>query len=298
MNKIACKGKYYKLSNAEILLNHINRVFKNNRNAYPYLTHDNFGSKNLIGLFHQVKAKASEQKKSQTPNNSSFKKSSNLLFDNVLIFSRARTDFIIKKVGKKKFEKLISDRIRRFGKEVQRTFGLTYFGFNFHMDEGHGHTPETDPTQIHDQSQIRNNYHAHCEFFNYDFSTGKQPLRTLDKNSGFTSSLQDIAYKHFKDLGYTRGVRKTSKRKDKSTTVDYLERKEKSLKRSIEQLSNAEDMLQHGLSQPNKPLAPYPSSIETEYSPIEYDLSVLGIESLRESRPKPSPTRKRRRRKK
>ncbi|MGH1431653.1 MAG: hypothetical protein ACRBB4_11095 [Neptuniibacter sp.] len=334
MNKIACKGKYYKIKNAEILLNHINRTFKNNLNTYPHLTNDNFGNKNLVGTFHQIKSKAEEQKRSTSPNNPTFKKNSNLLLDNVLILSRKRTDLIIKKIGIEKFQKLITRRINQFGREVQQEFGLTYLGFNFHMDEGHGHNPDTDPTEIHDQNQIKNNYHAHCEFFNFDFTTNKQPLRTLDRQSGFTSKLQDLAYKHFKDLGYTRGTPKKTKLRDKTSKADYLERLRAELAQGMKRLKNKQNQLAEHSNHSHTTLEQLIEKIisakseaelyqligsknaknlinqfrllvrkqplsedDTTYSPIEYDLSALYQKhSIEGPTPSEHPAPKKRRR--
>ena len=116
--------------------------------------------------------------------------------------------------------------LRFYAEQIKQEFGFESFAIDLHYDEGR------HETVINSGSQSRvfiRNYHAHIQFFNYDFSKKLSPLRHLMKKgvkeNGKTCQLnphfekmQDLAAKSFFRLGFIRGQSKNVK------SVEHLEK--------------------------------------------------------------------------
>lgn len=149
----------------------------------------NFG--NDFKNFEELKTAHQEIQKQK---GTGLQKKATLLTEGVLAFSQKQ----IEEIGD---PKQLNDAIKNYMEDIKKVYGLEPIGFDFHADEGY--KGETDKTKI--------NYHAHLQFYNFDFEKEKAVMRNL-KQKDF-SHFQDIAEKHFKAFGFRRGEHKAVKRK-------------------------------------------------------------------------------------
>lgn len=225
-NYISVNAKYYKDSNASGVLGHVNRVFKENKNSFAEFSHLNFGSGDLFKKYNQLKVKVEEHKGKKC------QKNSNTFVDSVIAFSRDQMQELQKK-HPNTWQDKINACFDDFGVRIQAKYGFEPIGYNLHCDEG---------LEDHETGELKQNYHAHYALFNFDFSTGKAPLRGMKKNDW--SIVQDLAGEAFKPLGFFRGEPKNSKKKDHLEKEQYIHEKhkeqEKSLKKGNKIISDKE----------------------------------------------------------
>mgnify|MGYP000209283726 CR=1 FL=1 len=230
-NFVSVNAKYYKNSKAAGELGHVNRLFKENKNAFKEYTKLNFGSSS--NLFKEYKKIHAEReyvgKKAQ--------KNANTFIDSVMSFSLEQFEYLEKKYGHEKLEKAMKKIMNDYMQEMKKTYGFQPVGFEFHLDEGHI------------KNEFKRNIHAHVVFYNYDFETKTSPLRKLKHND--FSIWQDIADKHFKKAGFKRGVSKKITKKKHDEKVDLLnkkiqrlESKEEDLEKKVQSLESKEEDLE------------------------------------------------------
>ncbi|MDE1222571.1 plasmid recombination protein [Vibrio aestuarianus] len=198
----AVKTKYYKNSNASGEIGHILRLFKDNINTFPELTKNNFGYSfnedlNLLENYNLNIAKANADLVAR--NKKQMQHNANTYVDSVLIFNRELFDQMIKDGRNDEIKQATKDFMNDFKKQ----YGFEPVGFEFHLDEG--------TEQQEEDKDIKNNYHAHAIFLNYDFKNGKMPLRDMRKKDWENS--QDLLHKHFHKFGFERGIKKTLTKK-------------------------------------------------------------------------------------
>jgi hypothetical protein len=215
-NFVAINSKYYKTSSASGELGHVNRVFKENKNCFPELTKNNFGDDNIEKKFLDV------LKKCETQKGKKIQKNSNTYIDNIVAFSRPQIENL-QKTNPDDWQEKMTECFRDLGEKIKDKYGFEPVGFNFHADEGHL-DPET--------GILKHNYHAHLITFNYDFKTGKAPLRGMKKNDW--SKIQDLAGEAFKNLGFVRGEPKITDKKDHLQKEQYVHEKQKEMEKAVE----------------------------------------------------------------
>ncbi|MBY8309622.1 plasmid recombination protein [Vibrio fluvialis] len=206
----AVKTKYYKNSNASGEIGHILRLFKDNINTFAELTKNNFGYSfnedlNLLENYNLNIAKANADLVAR--NKKQMQHNANTYVDSVLIFNRELFDKMIKDGRNDEIKQATKD----FMNDFKEQYGFEPIGFEFHLDEG---------TEQEEDEDIKNNYHAHAIFLNYDFKNGKMPLRDMRKKDWGNS--QDLLHKHFHKFGFERGIKKTLTKKEGKSKADYL----------------------------------------------------------------------------
>lgn len=212
---ISINSKYYKHSNASGELGHVDRHFHKNKNSFDNLTHLNFGSGDLLAEYQALRRKAESQKGKKMQSNS------NTFVDSVVAFSRDQMNELMEKHPGDWQEK-IDCCFAELGNKIRDKYGFEPVGYNMHMDEGH-EDPET--------GEIKNNYHAHMTMFNYDFVTGKAPLRSMKKKDW--GNLQDLAGEAFESLGFKRGNPQGKKKKRHLEKDEYIHEKQKETERAL-----------------------------------------------------------------
>jgi len=206
----AVNAKYYKDSNISAVIGHVEREFAVNKNVLPeeHIQYSNFGDTKLSIKYAAIKKQA-ELKKGRK-----FQKNSNTLIDAVVILSQAQVDNLISKKGFKWFEAAATQCIREWQQDIKQKYGFEPLGFEFHLDEGY----------VDKNNNLKSrNYHAHVEFFNYNFKLGIQPLRNLKREDW--SYLQDMIAKRFKKMGFDRGKSKDHTKREHLEKDDYIRHK-------------------------------------------------------------------------
>lgn len=200
---ISVNSKYYKHSNASGEMAHVDRLFKDNVNAFSEHTKHNFGSDQKLfdkykELHHQrVNATGKKVRKDATT-----------FVDSVVSFSLDRWEELESKYPPDKLAVGMKKMMDDYLAEMQKTYGLTPVGYRFHLDEGHN------------KNNLKRNVHAHLIFYNYDFEKGVSPWRSLKKKD--FSNFQDIAAKAFKRAGFERGVSKDHTQKKHKEKDDFV----------------------------------------------------------------------------
>lgn len=190
-NFVSFNFKYYKHSNRNTL-SHNTRKHKNTGGWRDDLTHQNFTEGSTERLYERAYERVTEAKGKAIQSNA------NTFIDGVLAFSAERVDHLISEYGFEKTKDYMKKQIKAYMRSIQSEFGFEPVSYDFHMDEGH-----YDKLS----GEWKPNYHAHLVFFNYDFKTGKAPLRKMMGKSGRqqTSKMQDLAGVAFKGGGFVRG---------------------------------------------------------------------------------------------
>lgn len=223
MGYVALNAKYYKDSKSKAELGHVERLFKQNKNAFDELTKNNFGSsESLYKDYLNKKNDALDDLRKR--NKKAFQKNSNTFIDAVLIFDHE----IFKKLINDNKQDEIKKTTNEFMLEFEKKFGFAPVGFEFHLDEGHEH-----------EGEIKNNFHAHAIFLNYDFKKGIMPLRSMTKKNW--EETQDLIYKHFRKFGFERGISKKLTQNNHKEKIDYLEDKVKVLEQREKDLLNIQN---------------------------------------------------------
>ena len=231
MEKTYCavNTKYYKNSNRGEI-SHVLRSFAENVNAYEELSPNNFGfSFGNCDIDQHYENLLSQAKQD---NKFAIQKDSNTFIDSVLIFNSDRF-FECMENGKKNE---IEEATKAYMLEFKALYGFEPVGFKFHLDEGtvvtadnFQHLDEKEqkkyrPIENDDNpfvtEYIKHNIHAHAIFLNYDFEKKKTCLRNMNRSDWGDS--QDLLHKHFKTLGFERGEKKQTKKRDRKEKAEYV----------------------------------------------------------------------------
>lgn len=205
---ISVNSKYYKHSNASGEMGHVDRLFKENVNAFSEYTKHNFGSDfNLNDRYKELH----QQRVNATGKN--VRKDATTFVDSVIAFSLDQWEHLEQKHGHEKLEKAMRVMMNDYMQEMKKTYGLEPVGFKFHLDEGHI------------KNGLKRNVHAHVVFYNYDFEKGVSPWRSLKKKD--FSTFQDIAAKAFERAGFERGLSKENTNKKHLEKDDFVAEKQK-----------------------------------------------------------------------
>jgi len=162
----------------------------------------------------------------------------NVLFEHVVWLSENRYRQLEQAHGPERVRDAFLARLQRYAESLRQEFGFEPLGIEIHFDEGHysadiqrNHLDEAHHSaiiqrnhldEVHhsgDERRFIRNIHAHVQFFNYDFSARRAPLRHLMNSGkdpqGRTNALnphfvrmQDLVAAPFKNLGFERGVSK------------------------------------------------------------------------------------------
>ena len=253
MEKTYCavNTKYYKNSNRGEI-SHVLRSFAENVNAYEELSPNNFGfSFGNCDIDQHYENLLSQAKQD---NKFAIQKDSNTFIDSVLIFNSDRF-FECMENGKKNE---IEEATKAYMLEFKALYGFEPVGFKFHLDEGtvvtadnFQHLDEKEqkkyrPIENDDNpfvtEYIKHNIHAHAIFLNYDFEKKKTCLRNMNRSDWGDS--QDLLHKHFKTLGFERGEKKQTKKRDRKEKAEYV--REQALKIEDQNLKIKELSSQYG----------------------------------------------------
>ena len=240
---VANNTKYYKDSNAQGEMGHVDRLFNKDKNAFSSLSKNNFGhtfDNESLNLHQNYLIKLNEAK-TQSPR--AIQKHSNTFIDSVLVFdNELMFNLLSSPDGRKQVEESIKDYMTDF----QKTYGFEPIGFQFHMDEGTFFTQKqfdeekneelkkrlvpTVDDETGESGYIKQNFHAQAIFLNFDKSTGKSCLRAMKREDW--SNSQDLLHKHFKKFGFDRGEYKQTNSRDHKNKSDYV----KNLEIEVEEL--------------------------------------------------------------
>ncbi len=148
----------------------------------------------------------------------------NVLFEHVVWLSEHRYRQLEQAHGPERVRDAFMARLQRYAESLRQEFGFEPLGIDIHYDEGHYSTnmQRNDLDEVHhsaSEQRFVRNIHAHVQFFNYDFSARRAPLRHLMNSGtdqqGRTNALnlnfvrmQDLVAAPFKSLGFERGVSK------------------------------------------------------------------------------------------
>jgi len=215
-NYVSFNAKYYKNSQSEGEIGHVQRVFAENKNSIKELQRNNFDcGYSIIDRYKDIYAQAEQHKGKK------LQKNANTFIDGVLAFSRDQFEFLMESP---QYKRVVSNHIDDFMQQVKGQTGLEPVGWAFHADEGHK-DPETGELKI--------NYHAQLIFFNHDFKTGKAPLRELQQRGSESawSKLQDLAGQVFQPLGFVRGISKDMTHQKHTEKDDFIAQKQAELDR-------------------------------------------------------------------
>ena len=219
-NFVAFTTQFFKNSNAQGELGHVNRVFNENKNAFPEYTKNNFGDDDLFNKYKEIYKRVNERKKELKLKRLNEK--SNTFIDGVAVFSLDQWEELEKKHSPEEIKELVTERMKLFMSKFKDQFGFEPIGFNMHLDEGH------------EKNQLVRNIHAHVSFFNYDFSKDKAPLRKIGKKE--TAKMQDLLAESFEDLGFRRGIPKEETKKNHLKKDDFIKEKQRLAEEKIEEL--------------------------------------------------------------
>jgi hypothetical protein len=188
---VSINVKYYKEKNNN-LFGHNERTHKKVESSKPELKAENITFGKLGEAYYKTKEQVEKKKGKAMQSNS------NTYIDALMSFGRDQTRQLIAEHGREKAFEMLKQSCKEYMIEFRTKFGFEPLAFQIHVDEGH-YDKET--------GEWKENFHAHLQFFNYDFKTGKAPLRNFMGKSGKfkCSKMQDLAGAVFKDLGYIRG---------------------------------------------------------------------------------------------
>lgn len=235
----AVNTKYYKHSNSSGELGHVIRSFLKNKNAFEELTKNNFGfvfGENNLNLEQQYILKLEQAKRN---NKKVFQKNSTTYIDSVIILD-----------SKKFFEcekKDIEEATKAYMLEFKEKYGYEPIGFEFHLDEGTKIKKDDFEKLTNEEKSyfvkfnnsedeyIKNNIHAHAIFLNYDFDEKKTCHRNMRIKDW--EDTQDLLHKHFKHLGFDRGISKKLTKAEHTEKEDYLKKLQLEIEKN-ENLSN------------------------------------------------------------
>lgn len=194
---VACNAKYYKASQWKGLAGHVHRQFEHDENVVTHLSHENFGCQ--FADLPTLERRMMEAKQAAGLRARGFQADANVVLDNVLILSAQRVEEL-KAANPDGYKQKILDAAVRLSERIRDAYGLEPMGIEFHWDEGHENK----------DGQFVHNYHAHMQFFNFDFKQLNQPLRRMKRDA--FSKIQDLAGECYGHLGFERGEsKKTSK---------------------------------------------------------------------------------------
>jgi hypothetical protein len=219
-NFVSTNFKYFKDSNFKGLVDHILRNFKENINAFPKYTPDNFGNRynqeSYQKIYDKVNARKAELKLKR------LNKTSNTHIDGAFSFSLDRWEELEKEYSKSDLKDMITERMNKYMGEFRKEFGFEPIGWEMHLDEGF--EKQIEEKKNNPDKKLVRNIHAHVGFFNYNFKNDRAPLRKMTKKDW--SKTQDIAAKHFLDMGFIRGVSKENTKKNHLSKDDYIQAKQ------------------------------------------------------------------------
>lgn len=196
---VACNAKYYKASQWKGLAGHVLRQFEHDENVVTHLSHENFGCQ--FADLPTLERRMMEAKQAAGLRIRGFQADANVVLDNVLILSAERVEEL-KAAYSSGYKKAILKAAQELSVRIRDEYGLEPMGIQFHWDEGH----------MGEDGVFKHNYHAHMQFFNFDFKALNQPLRRMKR--GDFSKIQDLAGECYGHLGFERGIpEKTSKNK-------------------------------------------------------------------------------------
>lgn len=226
--------KYFKNSKAKGAFGHIHRLFKENKNAFPEYTKNNFGTGDLLNKYNEVYERVNERKKELKTKRLNEK--SNTFIDGAFVFSVEKWEELEKEFHQEELQKMITERMNKYMIGFKNKFGFEPLGFEMHLDEGHEKQIEAKKNNT--EIILKRNIHAHVSFFNYDFKNDTAPLRNMKKKDW--AKCQDLAYECFKDLGFDRGISKEITNNQHLEKDAFVEEKQKKL---IEELKQKNEII-------------------------------------------------------
>ncbi len=221
--------KYFKNSKANGVFGHVNRLFKENKNAFTEYTKNNFGSGDLLNKYKNIYERVNERKKELKTKRLNEK--SNTFVDGVFSFSVEKWEELEKEFSQEELQKLITERMNKYMIGFKNKFGFEPIGFEMHLDEGH--EKQIEAKKHNSGIILKRNIHAHVSFFNYDFKSDTAPLRNMKKKDW--AKCQDLAYECFKDLGFERGISKEITGNQHLEKDAFIEEKQKKLVEKLKQ---------------------------------------------------------------
>lgn len=247
MKYVSFNCRYYKHSQRNEI-SHVDRTHKIVESSNPKYKHNNFGDVNLLNKYNEVYKKVENYKERK------IQKNANTFIDGVLAFNRDQINDLKETLGKEKFEDLMDSKIREYIEKLKSNFGFEPVGYYFHADEGH-----------YENGVWLENYHAQIIMFNFDFKSGKSPLREMSRRGGDSpfSLMQDLAGSVFEPLGFSRGESKDVTKKE------HLEKDEFIAKKQAENIAK--------INQLNKDIIEYKNKLQKVESEVRIE-----IESYRE----------------
>lgn len=265
-NFVSNNFKYYKNSNASGELGHVNRLFEENKNAFPEYTKDNFGSGNLYEKYKSIYERVNEVK-SQQERTSKLNDKSITFIDGAFSFSLDRWEELEKEYTKEKLQELITDRMNTYMDKFKKKFGYEPIGFEMHLDEGH--EKQIEAKKNNPEQKLVRNIHAHVCFFNFDFETKTAPHRKMKKKHW--SQCQDLAAECFEDLGFQRGISKDKTKKQHLDKDAFIAEKQAKLEAENNELKQSND----GLRADNEQLAIKNSNLTTVNADLRQKLDEV-----------------------
>lgn len=250
-NFVAVKSKYFKNSNVNGVLGHVNRVFKENVNAFAQYTENNFGTPDLLGKYNAI------QQQVETIKGKKQQKNATTLIDSVLVFSLDRFEELEKELPKEEFEKIFTDKINEYMQDIKKKYGLEPIGFQMHLDEGH------------EKNELIRNVHAHLSFYNFDMEKKKAPWRDMKKKD--YEELQNMAGNTFESLGFQRGISKQQTKKRGLDKDAFIAEKQAKLEAENNELKQSND----GLRADNEQLAIKNSNLTTVNADLRQKLEEV-----------------------
>lgn len=205
---VACNAKYYKRGNWKGLSGHVHRQFENDENVRPELSHENFGRQ--FADLPTLEQRMMEAKQAAGLRARGFQADANVVLDNVLILSAERVE-ALKSANPDGYKSDILAAAVALSERVRDEYGLEPMGIQFHWDEGHDNK----------EGVFVHNYHAHMQFFNFDFKKLNQPLRRMKRDD--FSKIQDLAGECYASLGFERGVSKKASKNKHLEKSKFLE---------------------------------------------------------------------------
>ena len=190
--------------------------------------------------------------------NTALQKNQTLFLEGALSFSEYQMEKIIEE---NKID-LLNNLIEKYMFEIEKEYGLKPIAFYFHADEGHKTKKGTKTS--------KKNYHAHVQFYNFDFDKKESIQRKL-KSKDF-SRFQDLAGMIFKELGFERGISKEITKKEHQQREEFIAQE-----KEIERLNEIIEQKEEKIRSQNKKLGSYKRYFEEVEDFIEFDLKEATI---------------------
>lgn len=207
---VACNAKYYKASQWKGLAGHVHRQFEHDENVVTHLSHENFGCQ--FADLPTLERRMMEAKQAAGLRARGFQADANVVLDNVLILSAQRVEEL-KAAYPYGYKQRILDAAVRLSERIRDAYGLEPMGIEFHWDEGHEG----------DDGVFKHNYHAHMQFFNFNFKELNQPLRRMKRDD--FSKIQDLAGECYSHLGFERGESKKASKNKHLEKKNHIKKK-------------------------------------------------------------------------